>query len=99
MKLVYRPGYGRWGEGGGEVADFTDDDRPAFRVGCHCLNCGWRGEARFRVGTKIALWNECPKCELHELSSHGSFLGRDEQTLEEERQAYKDHLDRLRSAR
>lgn len=67
-----------------EVADFSEDERPAYRVACHCRNCNWRGEARARVGEKWPLWLTCPKCETYELSAHGEFMGRDEMTRDEE---------------
>jgi hypothetical protein len=86
-QLVMRPVWERW-KLPAAVADFTDGKRPAFRVGCHCRNCNWRGEARIPIGTKIPLWLGCPKCETLELSAHGEFLGRDEQSVEEELTAY-----------
>src|SRR5688500_2269607 len=67
-----------------EVADFSEEKRPAYRVECHCRNCHWTGEARVRVGEKIPLWLGCPKCETYELSAHGDFKGRDELTRDEE---------------
>jgi hypothetical protein len=88
--LVTRRGaYKSFGGGMGyhesvEVADFSEEERPAYRVACHCRNCQWKGEARARVGEKLPLWLYCPKCETAELSAHGEFKGRDDLTREEE---------------
>lgn len=73
-----------------EVADFSEEDRPAYRVACHCRNCSWKGEARARVGEKIPLWLRCPKCENLELRAGGEFKGRDEMGREEEEERYRE---------
>lgn len=70
------------------IADYSAGMRPAFRVGCHCRNCSWKGEARFAVGRRIPLWLRCPKCETSELSAHGDYLGRDELLEIEEHAAF-----------
>lgn len=89
--LVTRRGkYHSWGGGMGgyhetvEIADFSDEKRPAYRVACHCRNCSWNGEARCQVGEKLPQWLRCPKCETFELSAHGEFRGRDELSRGEE---------------
>lgn len=94
-ELVMRPVWGRW-KTPIAVADFTEGSRPAFRVGCHCRNCNWKSEARIPIGEKVPLWLFCPKCETFELSAHGDFLGRDEETVEEERARYKEYLNEIR---
>jgi hypothetical protein len=75
----HRHGTGRWAPLI-EVADFSNEERPAFRVHGHCRNCHWKGEARFKVGYKVPLWLECPKCETWELSAHGDYAGRDDKS-------------------
>lgn len=78
------PGPGRWDLSWPTyVADFSADERPAYRVKCHCRNCSWEGQARFSVGHKIRQWLPCPKCEVRELSAHGEFVTRDEKSREE----------------
>jgi hypothetical protein len=95
--LVMRPVFGRW-RMPVEVADFSDEKRPAYRVQAHCRNCHWKGEARVPVGTKIPQWLRCPKCEVAELSAHGDFAGRDEMTREEERAQFVEYLEEVRKA-
>lgn len=96
--LVRRPVFGRW-KTPVEVADFSEDQRPAYRVVCHCRNCNWKGEARVPVGEKVPLWLDCPKCETFELSAHGEFMGRDEISREQEMVDHRAYLERLRKER
>ena len=91
-------GWGGWHETV-EVADFTEDERPAYRVACHCRNCSWKGEVRARVGEKLPLWLYCPKCETMELSAHGEFTGRDELTRDEEDAQFREAYERAEKAR
>jgi hypothetical protein len=92
----HRPG---WLEGPAQVADFSQEKRPAYRVACHCRNCNWRGEARIPVGEKIPMWLLCPTCETAELSAHGEFLGRDEVSRKEERERVRAALEEMRQER
>jgi hypothetical protein len=96
-KLLLRPVFGKWAIPV-EVADFTEGYRPAVRVGCHCRNCGWRGEARVRVREDIPIHLRCPKCERLELSAHDGYLGRDERTQEEDVAAWMEWSDEMRKS-
>jgi hypothetical protein len=96
-ELVTRPVFSKW-KSPVEVADFSEEKRPAFRVGCHCRNCQWKGEARVKVGEKIPLWLRCPKCETMELAARGEFAGRDECSREEERAQFVEYLEEVRRA-
>lgn len=104
MLVTRRGAYKSWGGGMGyhetvEVADFSGEDRPAYRVACHCRNCSWKGEARVRVGEKLPLWLHCPKCETYELSAHGDFKGRDDLTREEEDVQFREAYERSEEMR
>jgi hypothetical protein len=92
--LLRRPVYGMF-KTPAEVADFTEGKRPAVRVACHCRNCHWKGEARVPVGEKIPLWLRCPRCEMLELSAHGDFLGRDDQSHEQDVEHYLEYQKEL----
>jgi hypothetical protein len=81
-----------------EVADFSEEKRPAYRVEAHCRNCQWQGEARVKVGEKIPLRLRCPKCETMELTAHGEFAGRDERSREEEHAQFVKYLEEVRKA-
>lgn len=95
--LVTRPGnhMGMGIFGTDWVADFSEEQRPAFRVKAHCRNCSWEGDARFKVGTVIPQWLMCPKCETDELSAHGAHRGRDEQSREEEDREHRERVQKI----
>lgn len=77
-----------------EVADYSDDVRPAYHVECHCRNCSWKGEARIAAGQKIPLWLICPKCETQELSAHGDFVMREERSVAQQQRDEKKERER-----